>query len=436
MSTARRCARMGFCARRGFVVLWICLAGCVRPAADASRPVPAENIAALQAAVLAAPDDAELRIALASAYRAAGRPADAVAAVQPVVAADPTNAAALVQVGLAEEERGRIGEAGRWYRQYLALGASARVDRQVRGRLVLLERRELEEAVRSAVAQEVALRDRDPEPATVGVFPFLTSTTDPGLAPLGRALAELLTTDLAVTGRLRVLERLRLQLLLDEIALAESGRVDPATAARAGQMLGAGRIVQGRADGDAAELRIQAAAVAVRAAAGIDPLQEQGALAALFDMQKRIALGLHTAMGVQLTAAERERLLQRPTSNIQALLAFGFGLGSMDARQWREAASHFERAVQLDAAFAVAAEQRERAEAAAEAEAGNTRELERLAWLELGPGRWLSARERFAEIERMVPGPVERDPVSEVFGVERLDRRAIIDLIIRRPGGS
>ena len=70
---------------------------------------------------------------------------------------------------------------------------------------------------------------------TVAVFPFLYRGSDPALEPLGRALSELLVTDLGQVKRLRVLERARVQVLLDEMDLAERGLVDSTTAARSGR---------------------------------------------------------------------------------------------------------------------------------------------------------------------------------------------------------
>ena len=54
------------------------------------------------------------------------------------------------------------------------------------------------------------------------------------------ALTEVLVMDLAIIGRLTVLERAKVQMLLDEIALGEAGFLETATAARSGRILGSG----------------------------------------------------------------------------------------------------------------------------------------------------------------------------------------------------
>src|SRR5205807_1560901 len=63
--------------------------------------------------------------------------------------------------------------------------------------------------------------------------------------PLSRGLAELITTDLAYIRTLKLLERLQIGVLLDELKLGTSERADPATAARVGRLLRAERMVQG-----------------------------------------------------------------------------------------------------------------------------------------------------------------------------------------------
>src|SRR5690606_1884735 len=105
------------------------------------------------------------------------------------------------------------------------------------------------------------------------------------------------------TDRLQVLERTRIQLVLDELDLGESGTIDAASAARSGRLVGAERLVQGQVDVQTGEvLRMDAAVVGTEtgALAGT-PISEEDLLARLFDMEKRLVLNLYTALGVELT---------------------------------------------------------------------------------------------------------------------------------------
>lgn len=62
---------------------------------------------------------------------------------------------------------------------------------------------------------------------------------------LGKGIADLLITDLAASPRMRVVERERVQKLLEEQNLVRTGAVDPATAVKVGKLLGARYLVTG-----------------------------------------------------------------------------------------------------------------------------------------------------------------------------------------------
>jgi tetratricopeptide (TPR) repeat protein len=392
-------------------------------------------IPALEARVQQDPSNSEARTRLASAYVQADRAQEAVGVLGPITDPGPAPSEASFFLGLAYEELGRLADARREYARVLEAGASDDLLRRLRGRLLLLERRELEQAVRAALQQEQTLATREPPPRTLGVFPFLTGLGE-SLRPLSLAFAELLSSDLAETDRLTVVERGRIQFLLNEIALADSGVVDPRTAARAGRLLGAGRLVQGRIDGSENALRIQALVIAASAAPDLDtsPLTQQGALADLFALQSDLAIAIFERVGITLTAAERERVARRPTQNVQALLAFGLGIQDEDAARYRAATSDYERAVRLDPAFEAAVEALERARLLAEASEESTDDL--AMDFTFGRSLWVVRRERFSGVEEMIPDPGIRDPIWEILGVEGLLRRALVDLRIGRPGGT
>lgn len=401
--------------------------------------VPRAQVAEAEARHARNPTDPRTRVELGVVYVQSGRAAEAAALLEPVATLPqgPPNAA--FYLGLAYEMLDRTADARRQYETYLQRGAPSDLKRRVRSRLALLDRRDLELAVSVALAGEQALAATDPPPRSIGVFPFVSGLGE-DMRSLGRAFAELLSTDLAQTDRLTVVERAQVQLLLEEIRLAETGAVDPQTAARAGRLLGAGRILQGRLDGSEAALRIQAMVVPVPApAAGqATPLIQEGALRELFDLQTNLAFDVYHELGIELTAAERERIARRPTQNVQALLAFGFGLEAEDARRYTDAASHYNRALRLDPGFDDARAAFERAVSKGEAGRESIQALATDGALEFHPDLVprVQRRERFAGVEQLVTSPQQRDPVAEFLGVEGFERRALLELIIRRPGGT
>jgi TolB-like protein len=406
-------------------------AGCGALMAPPAAPTPAE-IPSLQAELERQPGSLAVRVRLAEAYRLTGQGAAALVLLEPAVGERPEAALAL---GLAYESLDRFADARRAYADYVARGRDGSLKARVRDRLALLERRELEEAVRNALAREGELANTAPTPNTVGVFPFLAVTDDPEMKALGTALAELLTTDLSQTDRLTVVERAQVQALLTEMSLGESGRVDPATASRSGRLLGAANLVQGRVETTGSDLSVQAMVVNVPGGQGAtSPVREDDALSRIFDMEKRLALALYERMGIQLTQAERDRVTRTTTTNVQALLAFGFGLEAADAGRDIEAATHFVRALNLDPAFDLARTQWSKADQSIRAAGTSTNLLGRLGLAEAGSvSDW---RTRFDAVEALMADPATRDPAAEVLGTEGSVRRGTAEIVIRRPTGG
>jgi TolB-like protein len=85
-------------------------------------------------------------------------------------------------------------------------------------------------------------------PKTLAILPFENnSVTDPELYhPLTKGLSAMLITDLSNNvSTLKLIERNKVQSLLKEIALSQSGSIDKSTAIRAGKILGAQAITFG-----------------------------------------------------------------------------------------------------------------------------------------------------------------------------------------------
>ena len=108
--------------------------------------------------------------------------------------------------------------------------------------------RSLLSRVALATVLTAPLAAQDEARPTLAVLPFVNSAigaANAELAPLSKGIADLLITDLGQNPGIRVVERENLQRLLDEQRLGQDGRVDDATAARIGKLLGAKHMVTG-----------------------------------------------------------------------------------------------------------------------------------------------------------------------------------------------
>ena len=174
----------------------------------------------------------------------------------------------------------------------------------------------------------------------------------------------MMTSDLAMVRSLRLLERMQIGTLLDELKLAQSARSDPATAARVGRLLRAERMVQGVA-AITQNGPVRMSAVVVRGDGSVrSGAQANGTFKQLLDLEKQLVFGLATQLGIQLTDAERQRILRQGPKNLAAFLAYSEGLEALDRGDYRAAAAAFGAAVRADPSFQASRQQQQAAAAA------------------------------------------------------------------------
>ena len=216
---------------------------------------------------------------------------------------------------------------------------------------------EADAAVQEAMAAEQAT-GAAPAPIapgglrTVGVVPLRAS--DSSLVPLGYALADLLLTDLSRSRQLRVVERAQLHALLRELDLAASGRVDSASAPRAGRLLRASDLVLGGIASSGTGLRVDSRVADVASGRVDVAVSADTRLDDVLAAQSQIALRVFERLGVSLTPAERAAIEARPTRSLSALLAYGRAVRYEVEGNYAAAAAEYARAVREDRGFAAA----------------------------------------------------------------------------------
>jgi tetratricopeptide (TPR) repeat protein len=337
--------------------LVVACAGGPRP-----RPVTPAEIPALKAQATQEPRNAQIRFRLAAALLAAGQCESAVVAANAGQMLAPAEALGPMVIGGCQEKDGRYDLAFATYSAFANKYPQARGVAAVRALAQIALRTQSTQTAKLALARESTLTALAPEPATVAVLP-LTIVGDSSVQPLSRGLAELLLTDLAMVRSLRLLERIQVGALLDEMKLGQSGRADASTAARVGRLLRAERMVQGVATiPQNGPVRMSATVVRgdgeVRTGA-----EANGSFKQLLDLEKQIVFGLATELGIQLTEAERQRILRQGPKNLAAFLAYSKGLEALDRADYRMAAAAFGSAVHADPSFQSAAEHQQAAEA-------------------------------------------------------------------------
>jgi tetratricopeptide (TPR) repeat protein len=349
---------------KGTALLLTALAGGCSPAPKPAAVAPAE-LPALVAQTEREPGNAALKFRLAAALAAARRCDTAVVVARAAQHLDADNVRGPLVVGACQEQAGRYDEAIATYQEFAAQHPRAQGVAALSARAELALRTSAEQTARRALAREAELAQQPPQGATVAVLPVLVSG-DSTYRPLSRGLAELITTDLAYIRTLKLLERLQIGVLLDELKLGTSERADPATAARVGRLLRAERMVQGTVTIPSPGAgSVELTASVVTAAGVVRPVAPAtGPLRQLLGLEKQVVFGLAAQLGIELTEAERQRILKEGPRQLAAFLAYSRGLEAMDAGDYSRAARHFGEASRVDPGFRAASQDRQAAQAA------------------------------------------------------------------------
>jgi tetratricopeptide (TPR) repeat protein len=318
----------------------------------APAPLGPADIPALEERAARRPGDGEAQLHLGVALAAAGRCGEAVEAAERGRALAPGDPVGPLVIGQCLEESGDFEGAVGLYARFVQDYAESPGVAVVEGRRVTALQQQAREQARLVVEREEALGPANPQ--TVGVFPFIVDG-DSAYHPLSVGLAHMLTTDLALLRRFPLVERVQLNALLQELDVPAE-LIDPATAARAGRLMGASRMILGTVS-IPSDREIQLSGnIVLGTGELVEPLTTEGALRDLLSLEKEYALQIAENLGYQLTEAERQRILENQPGSLAAFLAFSRGILSEDLGDFRGATAHFQDAVQADPQYGEAQE--------------------------------------------------------------------------------
>ena len=264
-------------------------------------------------------------------------------------------------LGMAYEKIGRLDDAIKLYRGY----AADDYRRQIEARLDLAIQAKLRLEARQALANERTLDTRQFPERSIAVLNFRNLGGNAGFDPLAKGLADMVITDLSQVKTLNVIERQRMQALMEEMGLGQTGLVNEQTAPRVGQLLGVKNVLQGSfLDLAGGRLRLDANIADAGARAALPVGEISGELARFFRLEKNLVFKVIEELGITLTAAEEKAILTIPTENLLAFLAYSRGLEARDRGDLAGAQKEFQEAIKIDPKFSNAQTQLERSQAA------------------------------------------------------------------------
>lgn len=312
------------------------------------------------------PEDPEPFREMGIIYLRTGKYSQANENLEKAFARDRDDPGTRYYLALSNEKLDKTQTALRLYGQFQDVPSDSPYRALMEGRYGYLTREVAREEMQQLLAAEDTLSTNRLVPHAVAVFPLNFLGEQRRYSPIGRGLAEMISVDLANVKGLIVVERVRLQALLNELELARSAYVDPSTAPRVGRLLAAGRIVGGTYDVQDDDLRVDASLWDTEKATMPEFEAQSGALRNYFRLQKQLVFALLDEMGIELTPEDREQIEYVPTENLQAFLAFSRGLEQEDIGNFEAASQFFREASQLDPEFQEASDKAEATEHTAE----------------------------------------------------------------------
>ena len=189
---------------------------------------------------------------------------------------------------------------------------------------------------------------------TIAVLYFRNSTGKTDMDPLQKGMALMLITDLSEVKGLQVVERTRLQALVEEMGLGTSGLVEGATVPRMGRLLSAKWLAGGGISERAGLIEVRADVLDAGESKILGQPAGQGALSEIFRIEKDILFGMIGLLKIDVSAEDEKRLRKPCTTNYDAFVSLEKGVEESDRGNYGKAAEAYEKALKVDPSICIA----------------------------------------------------------------------------------
>lgn len=190
----------------------------------------------------------------------------------------------------------------------------------------------------------------------VAVLYFDNNTGDPTMDVLQKGFADMMVTDLSTVDSLQVVEREKLQAIIDEQKLQRSKYFDPKTAVKLGKLVGAQYAVSGSFQAMEPQLRIDTKMFDLQTGNVLVTGQIVGLKNKLFELQQQLVARFVTGLALKLPGPPR---LKSRTPDVDTLLSYSKGIDLVDQGKLEEARVQLAAVVSKAPTFLLARERHE-----------------------------------------------------------------------------
>ena len=315
-----------------------------------------EAIERFEEDLYATPENWRVREKLGYAYLKTGQYDRAITELEEVLIINPTRPYATYYLGLAYLKNKNWNKAVALFKSYRNPEYPL-IEEEIKKQLTILEMVESLNLAKDAVQKEKELETVNPEEETVAVFYFKDLSPDQRFRHLQKAIAAMIISDLSQVDSLKVIERMRVQYLLTEMEMGQTGIVEKKTAPKTGRLLRAENLIVGTFNSGSFRVNTSVASTTESQLKGSVAVHSE--VEKFYIVQKELVYKLLRVLNVKLTPEEEAKFSEYHTKNLNAVIYFGQGLGALDRNEWKEAKEYFNRAVEEDPSFKLAMKYRD-----------------------------------------------------------------------------
>ncbi|MGH7495553.1 MAG: CsgG/HfaB family protein [bacterium] len=198
---------------------------------------------------------------------------------------------------------------------------------------------------------------------TIAILDFDNNSLEDAdkLANLGKGLADILISDLGMLTKLKVVERERIQFILDEIQRSDATvngqrMADPEFAVRVGKLVGAQSMLVGSYLKFGNKLRLDTRLVKTETSEIIKTESVEGKPDEIFELSKKLAIKISEDLEVAINKAEEENLerIRKDEIPLEAAMAYSEALNMLDQERYQDARKMLNKALTIAPSFRMA----------------------------------------------------------------------------------
>ena len=201
---------------------------------------------------------------------------------------------------------------------------------------------------------------------TIAILPFdnaSISEDQRALDPRSVGLASMMIQDISKSDKLKVVDRDKINFIVDELELQQSDLVDKSTAVKMGKLVGAQTLLMGSfMKISKNDMKIFGRLVSVETSEILKAAEVTGDPDDIFELQKELVLKVLGELNVDVDKDTKKKINEGKDNRYEALYHYSLGLALQDKKEYKAAYAEFSRALELAPNYAEAARKKNRLE--------------------------------------------------------------------------